>query len=82
MMIILNQIFQLHVQNRCLNLIQTAVATCVLKNILLLTSIVSQSTNCCGQFRIIGSNSTTITKSSKVLAGIEAMPRSISNRSC
>ena len=78
--IILNQIFQLHVQYSGLNLIQTRIASSIFKYILLLRAIVSQGTDCRCQFGIIGGHCSTITKSTKVLSRIETMSSSITNR--
>ena len=69
--VVLNKVLQLHIKNGCLNLIETAVATCILEYIFLLATIVSKGTNGCCQLRIVGSNGTTITKSAKVLARVE-----------
>ncbi len=77
--IVLYKVLQFHIKNGCLNLIETAVATCILEDILALATIVSESTNGCCQHRIIGSNSTTITKSTKVLAWVERVTCSITN---
>lgn len=71
MCVILNEILQLHVKNGCLNLIKTAVATRILEDVLLLAAIVSKGTNGSCKLRIVGSYSTTITKSSKVLTWVE-----------
>ena len=80
MLIILNQILQFYIQYSSLNLIQTAVTSGILEHILLLRTIVCQSTNSYGQFRVIGSHSTTIPKRTKVLTRIERMTGSITNR--
>ena len=78
--IVFYQILQLHIQHSSLNLIQTAVTAGVLEHILLLRTIVSQSTNGSSQFGIICGNCTTITKSAKVLARVEAMACRITYR--
>ena len=49
----------------------SAITTSILEHILFLGTIISQSTYSSSQLRIIGSYSTTITKSAKVLARVE-----------
>ena len=69
--VVLCEVFQLHIENGSLNLVKTAIATGIFEDILLLTAIVCQGTYSSCKLGIVGSNSTTITKSSEVLARVE-----------
>ena len=80
MSIIFYQIIQLYIQYSSLNLVQTAITTCIFEHILLLRAVVSQRTNSSSQLRIIGSNSTTIAKGTKVLTWIETVTSRITDR--
>ena len=80
MLVISHQILQLYIQNGCLDLIQTTVTTCVLEDIFLLRTVVGQGTDGLSKLSIIGSDCTSITQSTKVLAGIEAVTGSIADR--
>ena len=69
--IILNKVLQLHVKNGSLNLIKTAIATCLLEDVLALATIVGKGTNSCCKLWVVSSYSSTITKGTKVLARVE-----------
>ena len=69
--IVLGEVFQFDIKDGCLNLVKSAVATCILEYVLLLTTIVGKSTDCCSQLTVICSYSSAISQSAKIFARIE-----------
>ena len=75
--IILIQILQLDLKNSSIQLAHTAIDTSILKYILLLTTIICQSTNHRSKFLITSSYCSCITKGTEIFAWIETMRTSI-----
>ena len=69
--IILYKILQTHIKNGSLNLVKTAVATCILEDIFLLTAIVCQGTYSNCKFGIVSGYCSSISKGTKILARVE-----------
>ena len=82
MLIIFGQKLQLHIKHSCLNLIQSAIPTRILKHVFSLGTVVRQRADGVRQILVICSYGTAIAQCSKILARIKAMSGSITNRAC
>ena len=72
------KISQLDIKNGCLQFINTRITTCIIMNIFLMTTIITQGADDVGQLCVIGGDGSCIAQGSQVLARIERMACSVS----
>ena len=71
---------EFYVQHGGLNLVQTAVATLVFKNVFLFRSVVGEGAYGVGKFLVVGSHGTAVAKGSEVFSRVERVACGVAQR--